>query len=186
MAVVVFHNRPQRKTPAPKGARVYRRMGEGLGAGGHSTRRYRFNAEASIRFPYPRNYFRTLPRAGRRRRRERARCARSTGSSTWRPSGNSRYRKRMRRRPCPPPRPSTTYRVPTGNRLGRPSAREPMNILLKATPPLGTFPAPMSEHRDGSETARQQSQISVNHCGQKAPSPERGAQGQSRSSGVPE
>jgi hypothetical protein len=92
----------------------------------------------------------------------------------------------MRRRPCPPPRPSTTYRVPTGNRLGRPSAREPMNILLKATPPLGTFPAPMSEHRDGSETARQQSQISVNHCGQKAPSPERGAQGQSRSSGVPE
>ena len=25
-------------------------MGEGLGAGGHSTRRYRFNAEASIRF----------------------------------------------------------------------------------------------------------------------------------------
>ena len=132
MAVVVFHNRPQRKTPAPKGARVYRRMGEGLGAGGHSTRRYRFNAEASIRFPYPRNYFRTLPRAGRRRRRERARCAKSTGSSTWRPSGNSRYRKRMRRRPCPPPRPSTTYRVPTGNRLGRPSAREPMHILLKA------------------------------------------------------
>src|SRR5262249_19689596 len=85
----------------PKGARVYRRMGEGLGAGGHSTRRYRFNAEASIRFPYPRNYFRTLPRGRRRRRRERARCARSIGSSTWRPSGNSRYRKRMRKRPCP-------------------------------------------------------------------------------------
>src|SRR5262249_19575263 len=53
IAVAVFHNRPQRKTPAPKGARVYRRMGEGLGAGGHSTRRYRFNAEASIRFPIP-------------------------------------------------------------------------------------------------------------------------------------
>src|SRR5262245_8391104 len=50
MAVVVFHNGPQRKTPAPKGARVYRRMGEGLGAGGHSTRRYCLNAEASIRF----------------------------------------------------------------------------------------------------------------------------------------
>jgi hypothetical protein len=53
MAVAVFHNRPQRKTPAPKGARVYRRMGEGLGAGGHSTRRYRFNAEAAIQFLSP-------------------------------------------------------------------------------------------------------------------------------------
>src|SRR5262245_12318353 len=31
----------------------------------------------------------------------------------------------------------------------------------------------MSEHRDGSETARQQLQISVNRCGQKAPCPER-------------
>src|SRR5262249_28044736 len=45
-----FPQRPQRKTPAPKGARVYRRMGEGLGAGGHSTRRYCLNAEAAIQF----------------------------------------------------------------------------------------------------------------------------------------
>jgi len=34
-------------------------MGEGLGAGGHSTRRYRFNAEASIRFLSP-NLFSNL------------------------------------------------------------------------------------------------------------------------------
>src|SRR5262249_32997911 len=39
----------------------------------------------------------------------------------------------------------------------------------KITP--GNFPAPMSEHRDGSETARQQSQISVNRCGQDSPVP---------------
>jgi hypothetical protein len=30
---------PKKKTPAPEGARVCRRMGEGLGAGGHATRR---------------------------------------------------------------------------------------------------------------------------------------------------
>ena len=48
--IAVFHSGPQRKTPAPKGARVCRRMGEGLGAGGHSTRRYAFNARASPRF----------------------------------------------------------------------------------------------------------------------------------------
>ena len=48
--IAVFHSGPQRKTPARKGARVYRRMGEGLGAGGHSTRRYAFNARASPGF----------------------------------------------------------------------------------------------------------------------------------------
>src|SRR5712691_8892910 len=38
--------RPQkRKTPAPEGTRVYRRMGEGLGAGGHSTRRQTLNVQ---------------------------------------------------------------------------------------------------------------------------------------------
>jgi hypothetical protein len=34
---------------------------------------------------------------------------------------------------------------------------------------LGNFPAPMSEHRDGSETAWQQAQISVDRCGQRSP-----------------
>jgi hypothetical protein len=35
----------------------------------------------------------------------------------------------------------------------------------------------MSEHRDGSETARQQSQISVNRCGQEARVPNACVQG---------
>src|SRR5262245_30722078 len=42
------------------------------------------------------------------------------------------------------------------------------------------FPAPMSEHRDGSETARQQSQISVNRCGQGARLPNAARRVQSR------
>src|SRR5262249_40149818 len=43
-----------------------------------------------------------------------------------------------------------------------------MNILLKQKTTPGNFPAPMSEHRDGSETAWQQAEISVNRCGQEA------------------
>src|SRR5262249_55670046 len=42
--------RQKRKTPAPEGTRVYRRMGEGLGAGGHSTRRRIFNVHGADRF----------------------------------------------------------------------------------------------------------------------------------------
>src|SRR5215813_15406140 len=43
-----------------------------------------------------------------------------------------------------------------------------MNIVLKAKNHAWNFPAPMSEHRDGSETAWQQAEISVNRCGQEA------------------
>jgi hypothetical protein len=34
----------KKKTPVPEGTRVCRRMGEGLGAGGHATRRCLLNA----------------------------------------------------------------------------------------------------------------------------------------------
>jgi hypothetical protein len=94
----------KKKTPAPEGARVFRRMGEGLGAGGHSTRRWTINVQAAGAFQGARNYFRAVAR-GRRRW---VRAARSIGRSTCRPSGNSRYRKWIRRRPSPPPRPSIT------------------------------------------------------------------------------
>jgi hypothetical protein len=40
--------------------------------------------------------------------------------------------------------------------------------LLEPTTLLGTFRPPMPDHHDGSETARQQPQISVNRCGQGA------------------
>jgi hypothetical protein len=41
----------QKKTPAPEGARVFRRMGEGLGgAGGHSTRRWLSNTREGVPF----------------------------------------------------------------------------------------------------------------------------------------
>src|SRR5262249_60260060 len=50
--------------------------------------------------------------------------------------------------------------------------------LLETTTLLGTFRPPMPDHHDGSETARQQPQISVNRCGQVARRAERsGAQG---------
>jgi hypothetical protein len=41
----------QKKTLVPEGTRVCRRMGEGLGAGGHSTRRWLFNQEPRLSFP---------------------------------------------------------------------------------------------------------------------------------------
>jgi hypothetical protein len=47
----------KKKTPAPNGARVYRRMGEGLGAGGHTTRRRAVNARSPYRFLTIRNFF---------------------------------------------------------------------------------------------------------------------------------
>jgi hypothetical protein len=46
LCTTVHKGRPRRLTRA----RVSRRMGEGLGAGGHSTRRWRFNAQAGRRF----------------------------------------------------------------------------------------------------------------------------------------
>src|SRR5262249_17519674 len=42
---------PRKEDPGQKGRGLIRRMGEGLGAGGHSTRRCRINAQASPWFP---------------------------------------------------------------------------------------------------------------------------------------
>src|SRR4029450_11055903 len=52
---------------SPRGltrARVSRRMGEGLGAGGHSTRRWRFNAQAGPRFLFVELFSDGRPRRG--------------------------------------------------------------------------------------------------------------------------
>jgi hypothetical protein len=52
---------PKKKTPAPEGARVFRRMGEGLGAGGHSTRRRILNARLAGPFPHHQIFFESWP-----------------------------------------------------------------------------------------------------------------------------
>jgi hypothetical protein len=103
-----FPQRPTKEDPgAKKGPGSIAGWVRGWGLGGTPPGAMR-STLGLPRGSYPRNYFRALPRRGRRRRRARVRFARSAGSSTWRPSGNSRYRKRMRRRPSSPPRPSTT------------------------------------------------------------------------------
>jgi len=62
-------------------------MGEGLGAGGHSTRRCQYNARVSAGVSSGQNYFRALARRAAWRRRVRARRAGSTGNSICLPSG---------------------------------------------------------------------------------------------------
>src|SRR5262245_8874311 len=142
-------------------------MGEGLGAGGHSTRRYCLNAEASIRF-LRLKLFSNLARPGEA------------------PSARARPVRLVDRqfnmaaiRKLQISQPDAKTALPAAAALDHVARadREPAGETVckgtheyapenNTTP--GNFPAPMSEHRDGSETARQQSQISVNRCGQEA------------------
>ena len=101
-----YHDCKQKKTPAPEGPGSFAGWvrGWGLGARHPALTIQRRSARA---VPGDEIIFAATARR-RGRRRERVRSATSAGSSTWRPSGNSRYRKWMRRRPSPPPRPSIT------------------------------------------------------------------------------
>jgi len=134
----VFHNGQKRKTPAPKGARVYRRMGEGLGAGGHSTRRYAFNARASPRF-LRLKLFSSLASPGKApATRARPVClisrqfevaaigklkiSQTDAKASLFPAAALDHVARADREPA-----------------GGPSASEPMRFLLEATAWLGTF-----------------------------------------------
>jgi hypothetical protein len=56
-----FNKSPTKEDPGANGARVSRRMGEGLRARGHPTRRYPFNAQASRRFLSARLFSRLSP-----------------------------------------------------------------------------------------------------------------------------
>jgi len=178
----VFHNGQKRKTPAPKGARVYRRMGEGLGAGGHSTRRYAFNARASPRF-LRLKLFSSLASPGKApATRARPVClisrqfevaaigklkiSQTDAKASLFPAAALDHVARADREPAGETVCKRTHEIPPGS---------------NAT--AGNFPAPMSKHRDGSETARRQAQISVDRCGQGARDPNAG---QIRNSEVPQ
>jgi hypothetical protein len=111
------------RTPAPEGARVPLAGWLRGGGLGHATRRCIDNARAEAAFQVLPNYFR--PAAARPRLlRGCRRSALSDGSRTCRPSGNSKHLMEIRRPPSACRRPSMTYRVPTGKRLGRRSTRE--------------------------------------------------------------
>ena len=169
--IAVFHSGPERKTPAPKGARVYRRMGEGLGAGGHSTRRYAFNARASPRF-LRLKLFSSLASPGKApATRARPVClisrqfevaaigklkiSQTDAKASLFPAAALDHVARADREPA-----------------GETVCKRTHEFLLEATP--RNFPAPMSKHRDGSETARRQALISVDRCGQRARDPNAG------------
>jgi hypothetical protein len=174
MPIAIFHSGPQRKTPAPKGARVYRRMGEGLGAGGHSTRRYAFNARASPRF-LSLKLFSSLASP----RKAPATCARPM-RQIGRQVDVSAVGKLQISQTDAKASLFPAAALDHVARADREPAGETVCKRIHETPPgsnatAGNFPAPMSKHRDGSETARRQEQISVDRCGQRSPRPERGS-----------
>jgi hypothetical protein len=165
--IAVFHSGPQRKTPAPKGARVCRRMGEGLGAGGHSTRRYAFNARASLRF-LSSKLFSSLA-SPRKAPATRARPVRQVGrqfdvSAIGKLQISQADAKAPLSAAAALDHVASADREPAGETVCKGTHEYPPES--NTTP--GNFPAPMSKHRDGSETARRQAQISVNRCGQRA------------------
>jgi len=165
MPIAVFHSSPKRKTPAPKGARVYRRMGEGLGAGGHSTRRYAFNARASPRF-LRLKLFSSLA-APRKAPATRARPVRQIGRQFDVSAIGKLQISQTDAKASVAPAAALDHvaradREPAGETV----CKRTHEFLLEATP--RNFPAPMSKHRDGSETARRQALISVDRCGQRA------------------
>jgi len=165
--IAVFHSGPQRKTPAPKGARVCRRMGEGLGAGGHSTRRYAFNARASPRFLSSKLFSSLASPRKAPATRARPVCqigwqfdvaaigkleiSQTDAKASLFPAAALDHVARADREPA-----------------GETVCKRTHKYLLEPTTLLGTFRPPMPDHHDGSETARQQPQISVNRCGQGA------------------
>jgi hypothetical protein len=165
--IAVFHSGPQRKTPAPKGARVCRRMGEGLGAGGHSTRRYAFNARASPRFLSSKLFSSLASPRKAPATRARPVCqiggqfdvaaigkleiSQTDAKASLSPAAALDHVARADREPA-----------------GETVCNRTHKYLLEPTTLLGTFRPPMPDHHDGSETARQQPQISVNRCGQGA------------------
>ncbi len=169
-----FHSGPERKTPAPKGARVYRRMGEGLGAGGHSTRRYAFNARASPRFLSPKLFSslaspREAPATRARPLRQIGRqfdvsaigklqISQSDAKASLCPAAALDHVARADREPA-----------------GETVCKRTHKYLLEKQHSWELSGHPMPDHHDGSETARQQPQISVNRCGQRAHDPTRGA-----------
>jgi hypothetical protein len=173
--IAVFHSGPQRKTPAPKGARVYRRMGEGLGAGGHSTRRYAFNARASPGFLSSKLFSSLASPRKAPATRARPVChigrqfdvaaigkleiSQTDAKASLSPAAALDHVARADREPAGETICKRTHEYPPESNHTTP----------------GNFRAPMSKHRDGSETARRQPQISVNRCGQGARDPTHGA-----------
>ena len=153
---------------APKGARVCRRMGEGLGAGGHSTRRYPTNAAA--------------PRTVSCRAELFSGCGAATRAPTTRPRPSSHVGRQLdmpavgkfqisqmdAKTPLAP-----AAALDDIARADREPARETIYQrthanLCQPLPNLrGTSPAVMPDQRDGSETVRQRARIPVNRCGQR-------------------
>jgi len=138
-----------------------------LGAGGHSTRRYAFNARASPRF-LRLKLFSSLASPGKApATRARPVClisrqfevaaigklkiSQTDAKASLFPAAALDHVARADREPAGETVCKRTHEIPPGS-----------NAMA------GNFPAPMSKHRDGSETARRQAQISVDRCGQGA------------------
>jgi len=142
-------------------------MGEGLGAGGHSTRRYAFNARAFPRF-LSLKLFSSLV-APRKASATRARPVCPIG---WQfdmaAIGKLKISQTDAKASLSPA--AALDHVARADRepVGETVCKRTHKYLLETTALLGTFRPPMPDHHDGSETARQQPQISVNRCGQGA------------------
>ena len=157
----VHKGRPRRLT----GARVSRRMGEGLGAGGHSTRRWRFNAQAGPRF-----LFVELFSDGRPRRGAAAVRALPPRQVDWQFHMSAVGKLEISQMDAKTPSASTaplhhvtgTDWEPAGEVIRERSHHNPP----REQQPSWNLPPPMPDQHDSSETAPRPALISVNRCGQ--------------------
>jgi hypothetical protein len=156
----VHKGRPRRLT----GARVSRRMGEGLGAGGHATRRWRFNAQAGPRFLFV-ELFSDGPRRGAAAVR-----ALPPRQVDWQFHMSAVGKLEISQMDAKTPSASTaplhhvtgTDWEPAGEIIRERSHHNPP----REQQPSWNLPPPMPDQHDSSETAPRPALISVNRCGQ--------------------
>jgi len=165
----IVHNGPQRKTPAPKRARVSRRMGEGLGAGGHSTRRWQLNAQAGPAVPGRELFSRRGPPV-RTAAAVRARPVPQIDRQLDMPTVGKLEISQTDAK-TPPASAATLHHVtradwePAGEIICERSHRNPP----RKQQPSWNLPPPMPDRHDSSETASRPAVISVNRCGKGLP-----------------
>jgi hypothetical protein len=164
LCTTVHKGRPRRLTRA----RVSRRMGEGLGAGGHSTRRWRLNAQAgrqflgaklfSARGPPGRTAAvraRPVPQVDRQLDMPAVGKLEISQTDAKTPSASAAALHHVTR----------ADREPAGEIICERSHHNPP----RKQQPSWNLPPPMPDQHDSSETASRPAVIFVNRCGQALP-----------------
>jgi hypothetical protein len=167
----IVHNGPQRKTPAPKRARVSRRMGEGLGAGGWGALHPALAIKRAGRPAVPgRELFSRRGPPVRTAAAVRARPVPQIDRQLDMPAVGKLEISQTDAK-TPPASAATLHHVtradrePAGEIICERSHRNPP----REQPPFWNLPPPMPDQHDSSETASRPAVISVNRCGKALP-----------------